>query len=104
MTVVWEAYRVVSILCHFGSEPTNGHYQCLYISSGSSWLTDDNRTATLCPVMDPLRRAAYLYWLVPHDELSMWLAPPDRTAPPQRRFAGSPSYGFSMILKQIARA
>ena len=69
---VWEAYRVVSILCHFGSEPTNGHYQCLYISSGSSWLTDDDRAATLCPVMDPLRRAAYLFWLVPHEELSLW--------------------------------
>ena len=70
--VSWTQYRMVAILCHFGLEPESGHYQCLFLSSGSSWMTDDGRSAVRCPVVDPIRRSVYLFWLVPQDDLSHW--------------------------------
>ena len=46
--------------------------QCLFVRSGSSWITDDGRAPVRCPIVDPVRRAAYMYWLVPQDALSLW--------------------------------
>ena len=63
--VSWLQYRAVAIVCHFGDDPDCGHCQCLFLSSGSSWLTDDGKTATRCPVVDPIRRSACLFWLIP---------------------------------------
>lgn len=48
-----------------------GHYKCLFLSSGSFWMADDDRRAALCLVMDPIRREAYIYRLVPHACLNM---------------------------------
>ena len=70
--VSWLQYRVVAILCHFGDDPDSGHYQCLFVSSGSSWMTDDGKEAIRCPVVDPIRRTAYLFWIVPQDDLNLW--------------------------------
>ena len=28
-------------------------------------MTDDGRGVVKCPIVDPIRRAAYIYWLVP---------------------------------------
>ena len=59
--VTWKPYRVIIILCYFGPKPGNDHCQCLYISSGSSWMIDNNRRIVHCSIVDPLRRAAYMY-------------------------------------------
>ena len=70
--VSWVQYRVVAVLCHFGAEPWSDHYQCLFINSDSTWMTDDGRGTVRCPVVDPIRRAAYMYWLVPQEALNTW--------------------------------
>ena len=35
-------------------------------------MTDVGRTVVRCPVVDPIRRSAYLFWLVPQEDLSLW--------------------------------
>ena len=70
--VNWLQYRVVAIVGHFGDDPDSGHYQRLFLNSGISWLTDDGKPATRCSVVDPIRRSAYLFWLVPQEDMNMW--------------------------------
>ena len=60
-------YRVVAIVCHFEQDPDSGHYQCLFLSSGSSWMTDDGKIGQSgARSLIPVRRSAYLIWLIPH--------------------------------------
>lgn len=48
----------------------------MFVSLGSSWLTDDDRFAVLCPLDDIFRRAIYKYWLEPREALNMgWRCP-----------------------------
>ena len=35
-------------------------------------MTDDGKEAIRCPVVDPIRRSAYLIWIIPQDDLNMW--------------------------------
>ena len=58
--VNWLQYRMVAIVCHFGDDPDSGHYQCLFISSGSSWMTNDGKETIRCPFINPIRRSAYI--------------------------------------------
>ena len=75
---------VVAIVCHFGDDPDSGHYQCLFISSGSCWMPDDGKEAIRCPVVNPICRSAYL---IPQEDLNMWW----------RRPIGSPSKICTLI-------